>query len=57
MVGAFEAGFYPTAVGYLSSFYSRYDMGIRVALFFGQYAVAGAFSGPYYLNSGTERED
>ncbi|CAO2649767.1 Nn.00g010590.m01.CDS01 [Neocucurbitaria sp. VM-36] len=44
MVGAFEAGFYPTAVAYLSYFYCRYDMAVRVGLFFGQYAVAGAFS-------------
>lgn len=45
MIGACEAGFYPTAVAYLSYFYSRYDMAVRVGLFFGQYAVAGAFSG------------
>ncbi|OAL57474.1 MFS general substrate transporter [Pyrenochaeta sp. DS3sAY3a] len=45
MVGAFESGFYPTAVAYLSSFYCRYDMAVRVGLFYGQYAIAGAFSG------------
>jgi MFS family permease len=45
MVGAFEAGFYPTAVGYLSCFYRRYDLAVRLALFYGQYAIAGAFSG------------
>lgn len=45
LVGAFEAGFYPTAVAYLSCFYRRYDLGVRVGLFYGQYAVAGAFSG------------
>jgi MFS family permease len=44
MVGAFEAGFYPTAVAYLSCFYPRYDLAVRLALFFGQYAIAGAFS-------------
>ncbi|KAH7092575.1 major facilitator superfamily transporter [Paraphoma chrysanthemicola] len=44
-IGAFEAGFYPTAVAYLSTFYGRYDLGVRLALFYGQYAVAGAFSG------------
>jgi hypothetical protein len=44
MVGAFEAGFYPTAVGYLSCFYRRYDLAVRLALFYGQYAIAGAFS-------------
>ncbi|KAF2029492.1 major facilitator superfamily transporter [Setomelanomma holmii] len=45
MIGAFEAGFYPTAVAYLSCFYGRYDLGVRLALFYGQYAIAGAFSG------------
>lgn len=45
MVGAFEAGFYPTAVAYLSCFYRRYDLAVRLALFYGQYAIAGAFSG------------
>jgi hypothetical protein len=43
MVGAFEA--YPTAIMYLSTFYCRYDLGVRIALFYGQYAIAGAFSG------------
>jgi hypothetical protein len=45
LIGAFEAGFYPTAVAYLSFFYTRYDFCARVALFYGQYAIAGAFSG------------
>ncbi|KAJ0277743.1 hypothetical protein COL940_007632 [Colletotrichum noveboracense] len=45
LIGAFEAGFYPTAVAYLSFFYCRYDLAVRVGLFYGQYAVAGAFSG------------
>ncbi|TDZ16575.1 putative transporter [Colletotrichum orbiculare MAFF 240422] len=44
-IGAFEAGFYPTAVAYLSFFYCKYDLAVRVGLFYGQYAVAGAFSG------------
>ena len=45
MIGAFEAGFYPTAIAYLSTFYGRYDMAVRIGLFYGQYASAGAFSG------------
>ena len=45
LVGLFEAGFFPTSVAYLSFFYRRYDLGVRLALFYGQYAVAGAFSG------------
>ncbi|KAL5119391.1 hypothetical protein ACEQ8H_002660 [Pleosporales sp. CAS-2024a] len=45
IVGAFEAGFYPTAIAYLANFYGRYDMALRIAIFYGQYAIAGAFSG------------
>ena len=45
LVGVFEAGFYPTAVAYLSSFYPRFDLAFRIAIFYGQYAIAGAFSG------------
>ncbi|WYZ41132.1 hypothetical protein EsH8_V_000027 [Colletotrichum jinshuiense] len=57
LIGAFEAGFYPTAVAYLSFFYCRYDLAVRVGLFYGQYAVAGAFSGAiaygvFHLNDG-----
>ncbi|KAK7428742.1 hypothetical protein QQZ08_004667 [Neonectria magnoliae] len=57
LIGAFEAGFYPTAVAYLSSFYTRFDLGVRLALFYGQYAIAGAFSGSiaygvFHLDSG-----
>jgi MFS family permease len=45
LIGLFEAGFYPTALFYLSSFYPRFDLAVRIALFYGQYAIAGAFSG------------
>ncbi|EGZ68692.1 MFS general substrate transporter, partial [Neurospora tetrasperma FGSC 2509] len=45
LIGAFEAGFYPTALAYLTVFYPPYDLAVRIALFYGQYAVAGAFSG------------
>lgn len=45
LIGLFEAGFYPTAVAYLSTFYTRFDLAVRIGLFYGQYAVAGAFSG------------
>ena len=44
MIGLFEAGFYPTACFYLSTFYTRYDLAIRIGLFYGMYAIAGAFS-------------
>ena len=45
LIGVFESGFYATAVAYLSTFYCRYDLAVRIAVFYGQYAVAGAFSG------------
>ncbi|KAK3705081.1 hypothetical protein LTR37_013448 [Vermiconidia calcicola] len=45
LIGLFEAGFYPTSVAYLSTFYRRFDLAVRIGLFYGQYAVAGAFSG------------
>lgn len=45
LIGLFEAGFYPTAVAYLSTFYTRFDLAVRIGLFYGQYAIAGAFSG------------
>ena len=49
LVGAFEAGFYPTAVAYLSAFYIRFDLAVRIGLFYGMYAIAGAFSGSICL--------
>lgn len=45
LIGLFEAGFYPTCVSYLSFFYPRFDLAIRIAIFYGQYAIAGAFAG------------
>lgn len=45
LIGMFEAGFYPTCVSFLSTFYPRYDLAFRIALFYGSYAVAGAFGG------------
>lgn len=45
LVGLFEAGFFLTACFYLSTFYTRFDLAVRIALFYGNYAVAGAFSG------------
>ncbi|KIX94011.1 uncharacterized protein Z520_10348 [Fonsecaea multimorphosa CBS 102226] len=45
LIGVFEAGFYPSCVFYLSTFYTRYDLAVRIGLFYGQYAIAGAFSG------------
>lgn len=45
LIGVFESGFYPTAVSYLSLFYPRFDLAFRIAIFYGAYAVAGAFGG------------
>lgn len=45
LIGVFEAGFYPTCVSYLAQFYPRFDLAFRIALFYGSYAVAGAFGG------------
>ncbi|KAI1913467.1 hypothetical protein LOZ61_002800 [Ophidiomyces ophidiicola] len=45
VLGALEAGFYPTAVSYLSLFYTRYEFGRRLGLFYGSYGVAGALGG------------
>lgn len=45
LIGVFEAGFYPTCVSYLSLFYPRFDLAFRIALFYGAYAIAGAFGG------------
>ncbi|KAG0634352.1 major facilitator superfamily domain-containing protein [Tuber brumale] len=44
-IGALEAGFYPATVFYLSLFYTRYEFAQRLGMFYGQYAVAGAFGG------------
>lgn len=41
----FTAGFYPTTVSYLSLFYTRYEFGRRLGLFYGSYGIAGAIGG------------
>ncbi|KAK5132612.1 hypothetical protein LTR08_008811 [Meristemomyces frigidus] len=45
VIASLEAGFYPTAVSYLSLFYTRYEFASRLAFFYGQTAVAGALGG------------
>ncbi|WEW55276.1 hypothetical protein PRK78_000705 [Emydomyces testavorans] len=45
ILGTLEAGFYPTTVSYLSLFYTRYEFGRRLGLFYGSYGVAGALGG------------
>ncbi|KZT55973.1 MFS general substrate transporter [Calocera cornea HHB12733] len=44
-LGAFEAGFAPTLISYLTSFYTRDELGQRVCAFYSMLAVAGALSG------------
>ncbi|KAG5340609.1 hypothetical protein C0989_001051 [Termitomyces sp. Mn162] len=44
LLGLFEAGMYPGIVYYISSWYKRSEMGIRIAVFFSSATVAGAFS-------------
>ncbi|KAF2824654.1 MFS general substrate transporter [Ophiobolus disseminans] len=45
MIGCLEAGFYPVTVTYLSLFYTRFEFGRRLSLFYGQAAVGGALGG------------
>lgn len=44
-IASLEAGFYPTTVGYLSMFYTRYEFAVRLGVFYGQGAVAGVVGG------------
>jgi MFS family permease len=34
MIGLFEAGFYPTAAFYLSACYLRFDLALRIGIFY-----------------------
>jgi len=45
VIASLEAGFYPTTVSYLSLFYTRYEFAVRLGIFYGQSAVAGALGG------------
>ncbi|CAO2653343.1 Nn.00g027540.m01.CDS01 [Neocucurbitaria sp. VM-36] len=45
VIGCLEAGFYPVTVTYLSLFYTRFEFGRRLSLFYGQAAVGGALGG------------
>ena len=44
-IASLEAGFYPTTVSYLSLFYTRFEFGRRLGVFYGQTAVAGVLGG------------
>lgn len=45
LLGTFEAGFAPTLIFYLTSFYTREELAQRICAFFSMLAVAGAGSG------------
>jgi len=45
LLGAFEAGFFAGVVFYLTLFYTRGELGFRIAVFFGSALLAAAFSG------------
>lgn len=45
VLGFFEAGFFPGCVYLLSTWYTRYEVGKRYALFYILGCVASAFSG------------
>jgi MFS family permease len=45
LLGALEAGFFPSCVYLLSTWYTRYEMGKRYSLFYILGCVASAFAG------------
>ncbi|KAK5661727.1 hypothetical protein OQA88_9827 [Cercophora sp. LCS_1] len=45
VLGIFEAGFFPSAVYLLSTWYTRYELGVRNSIFYMVGCVASAFAG------------
>ncbi|CAK1354201.1 putative transporter [Cercospora beticola] len=45
MIATLEAGFYPTAVSYMSLFYTKFEFATRLGFFYGMTAVAGVVGG------------
>ena len=45
LLGVFEAGFLPGSIYLISMYYKRYELQLRVSLFFSASILAGAFSG------------
>nr|A0A2Z4HQ22.1 RecName: Full=MFS-type transporter efuF; AltName: Full=Enfumafungin biosynthesis cluster protein F [Hormonema carpetanum]AWW17215.1 transporter [Hormonema carpetanum] len=45
LMGAFEAGFMAGVVYYLTTFYRRNELALRISIFYGAATIAGAFSG------------
>ena len=44
-LGLAEAGLFPGVAYYLTAWYPRYDVQVRLAVFFSAASIAGAFSG------------
>jgi MFS family permease len=45
LLGVFEAGFFPAATYLLTTWYCRFEVQTRLAVFFSAASAAGAFSG------------
>lgn len=45
LLGIFEAGFFPAATFLLTTWYCRWEVQTRLAIFFTMASMAGAFSG------------
>ncbi|EGP87725.1 uncharacterized protein MYCGRDRAFT_58666, partial [Zymoseptoria tritici IPO323] len=45
VIAVLESGFYPTAVSYLSLFYTKFEFAVRLGWFYGMTAVAGVLGG------------
>ena len=45
LLGLFEAGFFPASTYLLGEWYCRFELQLRLAVFFGAASLAGAFSG------------
>lgn len=44
-MGAFEAGFFPGAIAYMTKWYTNYELATRLSIFYVGSALSGAFSG------------
>ncbi|KAK5076186.1 hypothetical protein LTR51_001866 [Lithohypha guttulata] len=45
IMGAFEAGFFPGAIAYMTKWYTNYELATRLSIFYVGSALSGAFSG------------
>ncbi|RSM14774.1 hypothetical protein CDV31_005208 [Fusarium ambrosium] len=55
LLGLFEAGFFPASTYLLGEWYCRFELQLRLAVFFGAASLAGAFSG--LLAAGLQQMD